>query len=482
MLRTKILCCASANLVLLGIAVAVFVRLQFRPGAESILLASGEARVRRLADQVESDLSKTASTEWDAALARFERTHGVDLGLVLLGSNQTVAGTIRTVPTEVQARPAPSPLIPGRLLLTGGWTSNTIAVLAEHDRSVWFFLQAKPKQYWFGTDVSVQWLGSRNPSLGTLLVRSPSIFFKPLLFDSRPWLACLAAIAGITLVCWIPLIRGLSGSVRQITAAAGEIAEGHFDVKTSVRPRDEIGQLNDAIQRMAGQLNGFVNGQRRFLGDISHELCAPIARTRVALGVLEQRTEPAHRQYVETAHEEVEHMSGLVNELLQFSKAALASPEAACEPIAIAALAQRVIEREGGSDGQVRLITGGELKIMAQPDGTFRALCNLVRNILRYAGSFGPVAISAKPDGEHVLLSVIDRGPGLPPDALDRVFTPFYRLEGSRSRESGGVGLGLAMVKSLVESSGGTVSCRNLDPRGLEVSIRLPRAAQELPK
>jgi two-component system sensor histidine kinase CpxA len=169
-------------------------------------------------------------------------------------------------------------------------------------------------------------------------------------------------------------------------------------------------------------------------------------------------------------------MSGLVNELLQFSKAALASPEVACEPITIADLAERVIEREAGPDSQVRLTAGGELKVLAQPDGIFRAACNLVRNSLRYAGSHGPISISAKADGEHVLLSVIDQGPGLPPDALDRVFTPFYRLDDSRSRESGGVGLGLAMVKSLVESSGGTVSCRNLEPKGLEVTIRLPRA------
>ncbi len=479
-LRTKILFCAGANLVLLGLAVAAFVRLQFRPGVESILLAPGEARVRELADKIEADLSKTASSDWDAVLARYERERGVDLGLVLQGAEEPVAGTIRAVPIEVQARPAqPSPNRPliqsRRLFLNTAKTPTGLLVLVPPDRSVLFFGQDAPKQYWFRLGISVHWPGSVRPSPGRLLVRSSSIFFKPLLFDSRPWLACLAAIAGITLLCWIPLIRGLTGSVTKITAAAGQIAEGRFDVQTGIRRRDEIGQLNDAIQRMASQLSGFVTGQRRFLGDIAHELCAPIARTRVALGVLEERAEPAHKQYVQTVHEEVEHMSGLVNELLQFSKAALASPEAAREPITIADLAARVIEREAGPD-IVRLIAGGDLKLLAQPDGIFRAVSNLVRNSLRYAGSNGPITISAKADGEHVLLSVIDQGPGLPPDALDRVFTPFYRLDDSRSRESGGVGLGLAMVKSLVESSGGTVSCRNLDPKGLEVTIRLPRA------
>jgi two-component system sensor histidine kinase CpxA len=138
-------------------------------------------------------------------------------------------------------------------------------------------------------------------------------------------------------------------------------------------------------------------------------------------------------------------------------------------PILIA----RVIEREADQDGRVRLASGGELKVLAQPEGLFPAVSNVVRNSLRYAGSHGPITISARADGEHVLLSVADQGPGLPEEALDRVFTPFYRLDDSRSRESGGVGLGLAMVRSLVESSGGTVSCRNLSPAGLEASLIL---------
>ena len=339
--------------------------------------------------------------------------------------------------------------------------------------SVSFFSEPTPRRYWFGVDIPVRWPEQKFAASGTLLIRSSSILFKPLLFDSRPWLACLAAIAGITLLCWIPLIRGLTRSVGQITTAAGQIAEGRFDVETGVHRGDEIGQLNDAIHRMAAQLSGFVTGQRRFLGDIAHELCAPIARTRVALGVLEERAEPAQKQYVETVDEEMGHMSGLVSELLQFSKAGLTAQEPAAEPVAIADLIARVIEREAGQDSRVWLAAGGELKVLAQPEGLFRAVSNVVRNSLRYASSHGPITISAKAAGEHVLLSVADQGPGLPEEALDRVFTPFYRLDDSRSRESGGVGLGLAMVKSLVESSGGTVSCRNLSPTGLEVILRL---------
>jgi len=487
-LRTKILLCALVNVALLASAIAVFVLYQFRPGVESILLAPGEARLVKLADQLTIELKATPVREWDAALARDSRAYGVDLAITLNPSGDTIAGTIKKVPPELSPNIQPfrtssnvmwvNLLAPfsGRLIGTPqiiNLKPPPAAPLQPGPR-VSVFRNALSNGHWFGVRMTLAWPESEAPAM--LLVRSSSILFRPLLFDSRPWLACLGAIAAITLLCWIPLIRGLTKSVRKITAAAGEIAEGHFDVQTGIRRRDEIGQLNDAIHRVAGQLNEFVTGQRRFLGDISHELCTPIARTRVALGVLEEHGDPAQKRYVESAVEEVEHMSALVNELLQFSKAGLAGPELAMEPVAIGPVVARVIEREVEPGTNVRLIGGAELTVTAQPQGLFRALSNLVRNAVRYAGADGPITVSAKRDGDFVVISVGDHGPGLPEDALDRVFTPFYRLDDSRSRESGGVGLGLAMVKTLVEASGGTVSCRNLSPRGLEVSIRL-RAA-----
>jgi two-component system sensor histidine kinase CpxA len=106
-----------------------------------------------------------------------------------------------------------------------------------------------------------------------------------------------------------------------------------------------------------------------------------------------------------------------------------------------------------------------------------RALSNLIRNAVRYAGTDGPITISARRDGNSVTITVADSGPGLPMEEFDRVFTPFYRLDASRTRETGGAGLGLAIVKSCVEASGGTVQCRNREPHGLEVEIRLKAMA-----
>jgi two-component system, OmpR family, sensor histidine kinase CpxA len=113
--------------------------------------------------------------------------------------------------------------------------------------------------------------------------------------------------------------------------------------------------------------------------------------------------------------------------------------------------------------------------VLADPDYLFRALSNLLRNAIRYAGSAGPIAISSEEASGEIVITVADRGPGVPEPELDKIFTPFYRQELSRTRETGGAGLGLAIVKSCIESCKGTVCCRNRLPSGLEVEIRLRR-------
>jgi two-component system sensor histidine kinase CpxA len=116
------------------------------------------------------------------------------------------------------------------------------------------------------------------------------------------------------------------------------------------------------------------------------------------------------------------------------------------------------------------------LNALADREYLLRSLSNLLRNALRYAGTDGPVTISAHRQGSEVVITVADSGKGIPEHEIDKVFTPFYRLETSRNRETGGAGLGLAIVRSCVEACSGKVVCRNRKPSGLEVEIRLAAA------
>jgi two-component system sensor histidine kinase CpxA len=168
-------------------------------------------------------------------------------------------------------------------------------------------------------------------------------------------------------------------------------------------------------------------------------------------------------------------MSKLVNELLSFSKASLGAP-AKLRPVELRSVADEAVRREAPAGAPLQLEVAAGLWALAEPELLLRALANLLRNALRYGGPAGPIALAARAEGRFVLLSVADSGPGVPPAELERIFDPFYRLDPSRDAATGGVGLGLAIVKTCVESCRGTVTCRNRQPSGLEVIVRLPAA------
>ena len=330
-----------------------------------------------------------------------------------------------------------------------------------------------PKVYWVGARIPL-----RNPEEGegppgTVLMSSPSFFGTPFFFDYKPWLAVAGAMIAVFALCWLPLIRGLSRSISQITRVTGQIAEGGFEEQLPEKRRDELGLLAAAINRMASRLSGFVTGQKRFLGDIAHELCSPIARIQFALGILEQRAEEGQRESVEDLREEVRQMSSLVAELLQFSKAGLRHDERPLVPVLLSQVVEQALIRENKEGVKIDFIGDGNLHALADPESLLRALSNLIRNAIRYAGDAGPITIATRRERSEAVIVVGDSGPGLPDDQLERVFTPFYRPEASRNRALGGVGLGLAIVKSCVEACKGTVQCRNRIPKGLEVEIRL---------
>jgi len=307
--------------------------------------------------------------------------------------------------------------------------------------------------------------GSKTRTLPvTLLAVSDSISGSGLFLDFRPWIMVALGALVFSVLFWLPLVRGITRSVAQMTNATEQVAEGHFHVRVNETRRDELGRLGAAINRMSGRLAGFVTGQKRFLGDVAHELCSPIARIQVALGILEQRAD------VEDIREEIQQMSQLVNELLSFSKAGLREKEIVLQPVRLADLVRSVVAREGSE--RVRLEIAEDLTAAAEPGLLSRALANLVRNALRYGGE-SPIVIRAEPQNGHIILTVADSGPGVPEENLQQIFDPFFRVETSRSRETGGVGLGLAIVKTCVEACQGTVTARNCQPTGLQVEIRL---------
>jgi two-component system, OmpR family, sensor histidine kinase CpxA len=273
---------------------------------------------------------------------------------------------------------------------------------------------------------------------------------------------------------WLPLVRGITHSIAQLTRATRQIADGQFDVRVDETRPDELGQLGAAINRMSTRLEGFVTGQKRSLGDIAHELCSPLARLQMSVGILEQHATAEQKEPIEDLREEVQHMSDLVNELLSISKASLKPGNVKRERVNVKTVADHAAQREAANKGEVIVEVPADLTCFARPELLQRALSNLVRNALRYAGEFGPITITARREGSTCVILVTDLGPGVPPEHLDRIFDAFYRTDPDRARNTGGAGLGLAIVKTCIEACGGTATAKNRQPKGLEVRLTLP--------
>jgi len=328
-----------------------------------------------------------------------------------------------------------------------------------------------PADYWLLVRLPPEALAMDGPV--TLVGMTPALGLSPLLFDPKPWILVAAGIILFSVLFWIPLARNLTKSITRMTRATESIAEGRFDIQLADSRRDELGRLSHAINRMAGRLKDYVTGQKRFLGDAAHELCSPLARMEIALEILERRSDEQALPFVRDVRDEVTHMRKLAHELLSFSKASLGAGHVPLEPVNVAAMVAAALRLEKCEAGSIRLAIPDDLNVLGHFELLQRALANLIRNALRYAGNAGPMTISASREEEHVVIIVADDGPGVASGEVGRLFDPFYRVDAARTSETGGAGLGLAIVKSCIEVCGGVVSAANRSPQGLEIRIRL---------
>ncbi len=506
-LFTKILFWLSLNLLLLGAVLVVFFNLQFRFAPDSPLFAAFSTRLDSVARLIADEMRSAAESERSAILLRYSNSYKVDF-LLYADSGNKLAGKDLPVPAEVvrhlaQGPPPPGPAgskrprwrgpgddqnrppwsgpraetgprqdFPGRPQGARPATAPMEQASSAPPRPYPMFTlkTSNPTRYWAGVRLIDLSTPRSGPSRATLLAVSDSMFGHGLFLDPTPWLLVTAIALALSILLWIPFVRGLTVTVKQMTTATEHIAEERFDARVSEKRSDELGRLGAAINQLAIRLESFVSGQKRFLGDISHELNSPLARMQFALGILEERVGPAQKEHVADAQEEVQLMSQLVSELLAFAKAGMRTSDLKLVSVPLLPLVQQVCAREAAAcDVHVDIPDG--TAVLAQPPLLSRALANVLRNAARYAP--GVLEIAAHRDHDQVRITVADHGPGVPPDTIPLLFEPFYRIEPDRARATGGTGLGLAIVKTCVEACRGSVAARNLSPSGLEISIVL---------
>jgi len=270
--------------------------------------------------------------------------------------------------------------------------------------------------------------------------------------------------------------RRLLAPVRRVAAATHRLAAGDYGERVAVDSRDEVGQLARDFNRLAHTLERNEQMRRAFMADVSHELRTPLSVLRGELEALEDG-ESLHSLQTEVAM-----LGQLVDDLYELSLAdvgALTYRKSALDVaeqlrIAVAMFRERLAERRIDLELQ---LPERPLPVFADAGRLQQLFGNLLENSLRYTHAGGRLRIVAQEAAEAVSIDFLDSAPGVDERHLPRLFERFYRGEASRSRTSGGAGLGLAICLSIVEAHGGSLSARPSPLGGLWLNIALPRGA-----
>lgn len=473
-LFTKIICWVFLNLLFVGAILLFIFNLDFRLSPRSPFFPEPANRTEAVSRLISTEISQATRAQRDAVLAKYVGAYNLEFYVFDFQGRQ-IAGVEKEIPAEiitVMNRFRAS--LPPNESPTPSGTNNPPPGQPPLRQPL--VRTANPTLYWSVTHVRFFESNPDETQRAFVLIASASRSGNGLFFDPTPWLLIAGAIAVFTIVFWLPFALGITRSIAKITEATEQIAEEDFNVRVSEKRADELGRLGKAINQLAARLAGFVYGQKRFLGDISHELNSPLARLQLALSIIEDGSNSKTLPYLEKAKEEVELMSKLIGELLMYSKAGIRATEVKLETVNLRRLVNEVVGRENPAEkAAVEISISDELEIQTSPDLLARALANLVRNAIRYAADAGEITISAADKADKIALTVSDRGAGVPDAELEKLFDPFYRVQSDRARESGGTGLGLAIVKTCVEACGGKVFARNRPAGGLEITVFLPK-------
>jgi len=298
-----------------------------------------------------------------------------------------------------------------------------------------------------------------------------------------PQLLILIGLLGLSLIGLTVylLVRQLEQRLSVLEGAATRIAAGNLETRVPDVGTDSVGRLAAAFNGMARHLQRLLAVQREMVSAVAHELRTPVARLRFGLEMsAEAQTDEARRKYLEGMDGDIDDLDALVDEMLVYSRLERGSPTLHFQQVDLGALVDQVIGELAPlrpdvsvSRGECTTAADGSCWAEAEPQYLRRALSNLITNAMRHAES--RVQVSFAIDGQTVRLEVDDDGPGVPEADWEKVFTPFLRLDDSRTRASGGHGLGLSIVRRIIYWHGGRSQLGHSDLGGARFSLVWPR-------
>jgi len=342
-------------------------------------------------------------------------------------------------------------------------------------------------------------LDGKRYTLVLVLPPGPRVFFGP---HDIPLLGIAIAIITSGLMCYL-LAWSITNPVTRLRQAAQSLAAGDLSARTGAPAsgrHDELTELMRDFDRMAERIESLVDSQSRLLKDVSHELRSPLARLSVALGLARQKTPADVAPELEASLQRIELEADRLNQLIQ-RLLTIARLESGTDGLRKSSLSLLELVKQVAHDAEYETPEQGcrvtteapasaatngnaadEFLVEADPDLLRSAIENVVRNATRYTAKGTTVEVRLErqqaADGQpEIIVRVLDSGPGVPDEALPKIFEPFYRLDDARNRQTGGVGLGLSIADRAIRLHGGQLRASNRKEGGLEVEMRIPAVA-----
>lgn len=294
-------------------------------------------------------------------------------------------------------------------------------------------------------------------------------------------LAAVIAVA-ISLMIGFFVSRMLTNPIRRITGTAKQIRDGDLSARTGLRGDDEIDQLGETFDEMATSLEKDMKHEKRLTSDVAHELRTPLMAMLATVEAMQDGVYPTDNEHLETVASETRRLARLVQQMLDLSRMENHTAPMNLEPVDVVELVRGIVGAQEPLFDQRELRlrfadeTQGKAPLLElDPDMITQAVINLMSNAMRYTPEGGWVVVSVVLDRKHVMISVSDTGIGIAKEDLSRIFGRFWRADASRAREAGGLGVGLAVTKQIIERHHGFISVESELEKGTTFTIHLPR-------
>ena len=274
------------------------------------------------------------------------------------------------------------------------------------------------------------------------------------------------------------LARHLSLPMRRLSSAVDDLARGHYEVRAEVGSQDEIGRLGNSVNQLAETLQKNRSARQRWIADIAHELRTPVAIMKGELESIADGVRQVDLSMTESLKEEINQLASLVDDLQTLALSDAGALNVIKEPVDLSEMLAQSSDGFGQRLGERRikleLDPGQNITLSGDQQRLKQLLHNLLENSCRYVDAGGTVYLSVEAGEHEVGIVLEDSGPGVSDEQLERLFDRFYRAESSRSRATGGSGLGLSICKNIAEAHGGSIEASHSPRGGLRIRISLP--------